>query len=101
MRLLVFFDLPSVTSTDKKIYREFHRFLDHEGFIMVQESVYTKMTLNATVVNACAARVRKNSPSRGIVQMLIVTDKQYSNIEYVSGEFKNIRVDSNERLIII
>ena len=52
MRLLVFFDLPTITSLDKKEYRQFRKFLIKDGFIMMQESVYSKLALNQSVLNS-------------------------------------------------
>ena len=43
MRLILFFDLPSVDSKDLVEYRNFRRFLIKNGFIMMQESVYSKL----------------------------------------------------------
>jgi CRISPR-associated protein Cas2 len=40
MRVMVFFDLPVVTSAERKEYTKFRKFLIHEGFIMMQFSVY-------------------------------------------------------------
>ena len=37
----------------------------------------------------------------GIVQTLVVTEKQFSKMEYVVGESKNDIVDSEERLVIL
>ena len=42
MRMIIFFDLPSVTYADQKEYNKFHKFLIKNGYIMMQESVYTK-----------------------------------------------------------
>lgn len=42
MRVLVFFDLPIVTSENKKAYRDFRKYLLKNGFLMLQESVYCK-----------------------------------------------------------
>ena len=52
MRVFVIFDLPVGTSAERKAYRKFRRYLIKAGFIMMQESVYSKLCLNAT-----AARV--------------------------------------------
>ena len=42
MRVIVFFDLPTLTLEDKKEYRNFRKFLLKRGFAMMQESVYSK-----------------------------------------------------------
>ena len=83
MRILVFFDLPTETSRDRKIYSKFRRFLVKEGFIMMQESVYSKLTLNNSITNAIRDKIEKNKPPKGIVQMLVITEKQFSSMEYI------------------
>jgi CRISPR-associated protein Cas2 len=42
-----------------------------------------------------------NKPEKGIVQILTVTEKQFSKMEYVVGEYVNEVIDSNERLVIL
>ena len=45
--------------------------------------------------------VRRNKPSKGLVQMLVVTEKQYAKMEYVLGESCSEIIDSEERLIVL
>lgn len=101
MRILVFFDLPTETAKDRKIYSKFRKFLINEGFIMLQESVYAKLALNNSIVNSIKDKIYKNNPQQGIVQMLVITEKQFSTIEYVVGNKNNNILDSTERLIIL
>ncbi len=42
MRMIVFFDLPTKTTADLREYRKFRKLLITNGFVMMQESVYTK-----------------------------------------------------------
>lgn len=101
MRVIVFFDLPTVTVEDKKEYLKFRKFLLREGFIMMQESVYTKLVLNGSTANLVRNKVRKNKPKAGLVEMLTITEKQYSSIEYISGAAQQTVLETDERLIII
>lgn len=101
MRVILFFDLPSITNNDKRIYRKFHRFLENEGFIMMQESVYTKLSLNGSTTKAIIQRVRKNAPNKGLIEILAITEKQYTQIEYISGSHHSSQIESEERLIVI
>ena len=101
MRVIVFFDLPSVSAGEKKVYRQFRKFLIKSGFVMVQESVYSKLALNTTVANAVVANVRKNRPDRGVVQVLVITEKQYGKMEFIIGENRNEVIDSDERLVVL
>lgn len=101
MRILVFFDLPTQTAKDRKIYTKFRKHLINEGFIMLQESVYAKLALNNSIVNSIKEKIYKNKPPKGIVQMLVITEKQFSGIEYIVGNKNNNVLDDTERLIIL
>ena len=101
MRVIVMFDLPMGTRKEIRSYSKFRKFLIKSGFIMMQESVYSKLTLNATAAEAVMRNVRLNKPPAGLVQMMIVTEKQFSKIEYVVGSKKTDVLDSDERLVII
>lgn len=101
MRVVVFFDLPTVTSDDKREYRAFRKFLIKKGFLMIQESVYAKIALNQTVAMNIEKSVRENKPKSGLVQMLTVTEKQFAKMEYVVGEKQSNIIDSDERLVIV
>ena len=101
MRIMVFFDLPVTTSSDRREYTRFHKYLIKNGFIMMQESVYTKLALNAIVGNAIIANVRKNKPLAGLVQLLMVTEKQFSKIELILGELQSEILDTDERMVIL
>ena len=101
MRVIVFFDLPAETLENKRNYRQFRKFLIKKGFMMLQESVYCKIALNQTVANAIVGAVKSNKPDDGLVQMLVITEKQYSRMEYVVGEKQSSIIDSDERLVIL
>lgn len=101
MRILVFFDLPVTTGEERRAYTKFRKFLIKEGFMMLQESVYCKLALNGTAANGISERVRKNKPEEGLVQLLAVTEKQYSKMEFIVGEAKTEILDTDERLVIL
>lgn len=101
LRVLVFFDLPVVTSENRRAYSKFRKFLLKNGFIMLQESVYCKLALNGTAVNAIIDNVHRNKPQEGLAQLLTVTEKQYSKMDIIIGEMKSEVLDSDERLVIL
>lgn len=101
MRVIVFFDLPVVTNEERRAYTQFRKFLLKSGFMMVQESVYCKLALNSVAVNTIIENVRKNSPEKGLIQLLTVTEKQYSKMNFIIGDFKSEVLDSDERLVIL
>lgn len=101
MRLLVFFDLPTNTDEDKRNYRRFRKTLLKNGYIMLQESVYCRMFITPSAEKTSMDIIRKNKPLSGTVQMLSVTEKQFSKMEYLVGEYHSEIIDSDERLIIL
>lgn len=101
MRTIVFFDLPNIYSQDKKNYIKFRKFLINNGFIMLQESVYSKITLNTQQAKLLIEKLKKNAPQKGVIQVLTITEKQYSQIEYIIGESKTKIIDTEERLIVL
>ena len=101
MRILVMFDFPVGTESERKNYRLFRKYLIKSGFLMLQESVYCKIAQNTTVADAIIANVRKNGPDDGLVQVLKITEKQYSRMEYIVGESKSDVLDSDERLVVL
>ena len=101
MRMIVFFDLPTETMEDRRNYRKFRNGLVRNGFIMMQESVYCKLLLNSTAEQLVREAVRKIKPPKGIVQLLSITEKQFSGIEFLTGEFHSDIIDTDERMIIL
>lgn len=101
MRIIVFFDLPSITQKERRAYTKFRKHLIKTGFLMMQESVYCKLVLNQSAASAVLANLKKNKPDQGIVEVLTITEKQFSNIEILVGEHKSQTIDTDERLVII
>ena len=101
MRLIVFFDLPTDTNEDKRNYRQFRRTLIKNGFMMLQESVYCRMLITPSAEKSVMDLIKQNKPPTGTVQMLSVTEKQFSKMEYLVGEYHSEIIDSDERLIIL
>lgn len=101
MRLVVFFDLPVLTDKNRRDYRQFRKFLIKSGFLMLQESVYCKLAQNSTAADSILDNIKKNKPDDGLVQVLKVTEKQYSKMEFIVGGGKSEVLNTDERLIVL
>ena len=101
LRIVVFFDLPVLTESNRKDYRTFRKYLIKSGFMMVQESVYCKLAQNSSVADAVVKNIKKNKPHEGLVQVLRVTEKQYNKMDFIVGERTGDVLASDERLIIL
>ncbi len=101
MRIIVFFDMPVETNEDRRNYRKFRKTLIRNGFIMMQESVYSKLMTSPSVENSVNNLIQNNKPTRGLVQLLVVTERQYNNMKYIVGHRTDDIIDSEERLIVL
>ncbi len=101
MRVIIFFDLPMETVEQKKDYRYFRKYLINDGFIMLQKSVYSKLVLNLSSANLIKKKVENNKPNSGLVQMLVITEKQFASIDYIVGSNKTDIINDTERLVIL
>jgi CRISPR-associated protein Cas2 len=101
MRVIVFFDLPTLTGSERTEYRKFRKYLIKSGFLMEQESVYSKLVVNSAAADALSNNVKKNAPVNGLVQLMRVTENQYAKMEYIVGNRQTDVLDSGERLVIL
>lgn len=101
MRVIVFFDLPTATAADRRQYTRFRKNLIKNGFMMLQESVYSKLALNQNAAAEIIGNVKKNKPANGLVQIISVTEKQFSRMEVIVGETKSDVVATEERVLVL
>lgn len=99
MRIMLFFDLPSVTNKDTREYRHFLTSIKKLGFYMMQESVYTKLALTPSVVSSTMIELRKILPPEGIVSILTITENQFASIEHLIGTIETDVVTSEDKVI--
>ena len=88
MRILVFFDLPVKTKTQRKVATKFRNFLLKDGYHMLQYSMYARTCNGTDAVEKHKKRVYEAVPDNGSVRMLVITEKQYQSIEILVGNLK-------------
>lgn len=101
MRLIVMFDLPTDTVEDQRNYRQFRKTLVKNGFVMLQESVYTKLLVTPSAHFTVMQTLRKNKPPKGFVCALEITEKQFAAMECLVGEAHSEIINTDERLLIL
>ncbi|HEY0722378.1 MAG TPA: CRISPR-associated endonuclease Cas2 [Gammaproteobacteria bacterium] len=85
MRLLVFFDLPTVTRAEKRAYTLFRRFLLKDGYDMIQWSVYGRVVNGFDDTETHIKRLSANLPPEGSVRLLQVSEKQFAQMKLLVG----------------
>ncbi len=86
MRAMVIFDLPVITKKERKLATSFRKFLLDDGFEMLQYSVYTRLCPDRDRAYTHLDRIKKMAPSNGSVRMLMITEKQFTDMYVVTGE---------------
>ena len=88
MWVLVFFDLPTVSTEDKRQYRLFRKRLLNDGFNMFQFSIYVRHCNSRENAQVHIQRVKRFLPPAGHVVVMTITDKQFGMIEVFYGDKK-------------
>lgn len=86
MRIIVFFDLPVTTKTERKIATDFRKFLIKDGYYMVQFSVYARVCNGYDAVNKHIKRLKTVVPDNGSIRVLTITEKQYEGMYVLAGK---------------
>ncbi len=85
MWIFVFFDLPTETKRERKIYADFRKKLLRDGFTMFQFSIYLRHCPSRENADVHIKRVKQWLPKDGYVGILTVTDKQFGQMELFRG----------------
>ena len=93
------FDLPVVEKSDRKAATKFRNFLLDEGFAMAQYSVYYRMVSGKDRGATLERRIESQLPEYGVVQTIMITDKQYENIRVFKGKVRE-KTDEREQLVL-
>jgi CRISPR-associated protein Cas2 len=101
MRLLVFFDLPTMTKADKRAYTLFRRFLLQEGYDMLQWSIYGRLVNGADDAEKHLKRLASNLPQQGSIRYLQISEKQFAGMKILVGErsYQEKKVNINQMLL--
>lgn len=84
--ILVFFDLPTVTFSEKKIASKFRKSIMKDGFAMFQFSIYLRHCSSRENADVHINRVKKILPSKGHIGIITITDKQFGMMELFYGK---------------
>lgn len=95
------FDLPVQTNEQKRSYRKFRKELINEGFLMIQYSVYVRVCVSKQSAGYMEKRIAEFAPENGLIQTMMVTEKQYNDMNFIAGEFKQDVRNTSDRTVIL
>lgn len=101
MRVLLMFDVPVKSKKEQKYATQFRNALIKQGFFMMQFSVYMKICKGVVSAKSAVERVRGILPPLGNVRALIITEKQFDNMQILLGSAGfNERVNDDKNLVL-
>lgn len=86
MRIIVMFDLPTISKSERREASLFRKNLIKIGFFMVQLSVYCRVTRNHDDARKNVGIIKSFLPPRGSVRVLTITEKQYASMQILIGD---------------
>lgn len=86
MWVLVFFDLPTETRTERKVAARFRKNLLDDGFAMFQFSIYMRFCASRENASVHIRRTKSNLPKKGKICIMQITDKQFGMMELFHGQ---------------
>jgi CRISPR-associated protein Cas2 len=78
--VLVFFDLPVGSPDERRAANNFRKDLIHDGYMMVQFSVYARPCGTADRVETQVRRLKQKIPNKGEVRGLMISDAQWGRM---------------------
>ncbi len=101
MRVLVLFDLPMISKSEKRTYVRFRKDLMDDGFIMMQFSIYMRFCRNLQDANKHIARVKGMAPRDGNIRILSITEKQFEDMILVIGDLSETEKTVKKDYVVI
>jgi CRISPR-associated protein Cas2 len=101
MWLMVFFDLPVGTKSERGAATRFRNFLKKDGYLMLQFSVYARVCKGQDAVEKHLKRVTANLPRKGSVRALQVTEQQYGRMRFLLGQAKKSERKAPEQMVLL
>lgn len=85
MRIIVLYDLPVADMQDRREYSRFRQFLVRDGYMRLQNSVYTRLAVDSKNAEAAILRLKANLPEAGLVQVLRVSEISFCSMLTLCG----------------
>lgn len=98
MWVFVLFDLPTETKKDRKLYAQFRKNLQKDGFTMMQYSIYVRHCNSRENADVHLKRVKSFLPPKGEIIIMTLTDKQFGMMEFFRNKEPKEKPDTPQQL---
>lgn len=83
--ILVMFDLPVLTDSERRTATRFRKELLDSGYLMIQFSIYARPCVSLEAMDSHIAKVKAITPEAGNVRLMFITDQQWGSSVTVIG----------------
>jgi CRISPR-associated protein Cas2 len=83
--VIAMFDLPVLTTDERKAATRFRNDLLDRGYFMVQFSVYARPCVTYELFDRHAEEVKRFTPEAGNVRLMFISDQQWAKSVTVTG----------------
>jgi CRISPR-associated protein Cas2 len=101
MWMMVMFDLPVGTKTERRCATKFRNTLLDEGFEMSQFSVYFRFVGDRSRMRPYVNAVKKAAPPGGKISILFFTDKQFADIINIQSRIVQPQPENPDQLVLL
>lgn len=101
MWLFVAFDLPSVSTGEKRAHAKFRSGLLRLGLMMLQWSMYARAYPNEAASETARSVIAASVPRGGRVRLFSITDRQFEKMVCIDGERRKKPEKKLEQLILL
>ena len=98
MWVLVFFDLPNESATERKIAAKFRKEIKRDGITKCQFSIYLRHCPSRENADVHIKRVKNLLPEKGHIGIMCVTDKQFGMMELFYGKKQAAKEEPMQQL---
>lgn len=98
--ILLFFDLPALTSEDRREYNHFRKNMLKQGFLPMQESCYLKLIRNTASMEGHIASLRAVIPPRGNIVVLPMSLSEFRGMKCLLGELPDMEILTEDLICI-
>ena len=101
MRIFVILN-PTNKHGTKTEYSNLRKFLKSDGYLKIAQEVYMRITNNRKGYEKHLNRLQDHSPKTGQVMILKLTEKQFSDIYYLTGEkdIQELTIGTNTHIML-
>ena len=98
--LLLMYDLPVISSEDRKETERFRKNIRRLGYVPMQKSVYVKLLRQYAGISSEMEKIEFIKPESGLIQVIPLTLAEFKKLNTVRGEGFDMSFFSDDVIVV-